>query len=84
MQTDGTLSGRLWLFGAVPPLIITGRWWFELPSSLVWDFVAVLYVPPEGPVINRFRVPLPITRIDENQITFQGDTSFATILQRVA
>jgi hypothetical protein len=83
LAADGTLSGRMWLYGAVPPLPINGRWWFDLPSSLVLDFVAALYVPPNGPVIHRNRIPLPIARLDESEIVFSEGSELAARLKRV-
>jgi hypothetical protein len=83
LEADGTLSGRLWLYGGAPPIAISGRWWFELPSSLVWDFVGALYVPPNGPVIHRFRIPIPLTRVDEDEIVFADDSAFAARMRRI-
>ncbi|HKP88548.1 MAG TPA: hypothetical protein VJT75_01110 [Thermoleophilaceae bacterium] len=39
---DGGLTGRLWLFGAIPPVPIAGRWWLEPGGRVVLDYTATV------------------------------------------
>ena len=56
LSGDGALVGRLWLFGAIPPLPISGWWWLEPGGQMVWDFTTA--VEEAGDVLT-FHLRLP-------------------------
>jgi hypothetical protein len=67
LRSDGTVGGHLQLFGALPPLPITGAWWWDAAqSTLTYEASANVPEVDEFPWLMHYGIAIRLTHISEN------------------